>query len=134
MHPIAPLVLVTNGRDCRLYDTYTKELVTDAGAATLVRGGRKPAVDEALRLRAEALEHFIGYSATNVATSSRLQREARMGALRGGDGLHARRYEPDLYLPRDGVHGAMRDWASSTKAGPLAGSAGRTQCTGSMPS
>lgn len=103
--PIAPLVLVTNGAESYLYDTITKELLTDPGAAALVCGGGRLTDAESLRVRAEALEHFVGYSAAHVAAFSRAQRDARMATLRGDTGRHTRKYERDLYLRRDAVRG-----------------------------
>ncbi|MFN2397906.1 MAG: hypothetical protein ABR543_04580 [Gemmatimonadaceae bacterium] len=114
VHPIAPLVLVTNTLETRLYDTISKELLTSAGSAILIRGGGHLSADEDLRVRSEALEHFIGYSQANVATFSRLQRDSRMRALRGDDGLHTRKYEPDLYLRRDGVRSALSAFLASS--------------------
>jgi hypothetical protein len=115
VHPIAPLVLVTNTRESRLYDTITREPLSSADSATLIRSGGRLSADEDLHVRAEALEHFIGYSRENVATFSRKQRESRMRGLRGGDGLRARRYEPDLYVRREAVRGDISAFLASSK-------------------
>lgn len=105
--PMAPLVLVTNGTEARLFDTVTRELLTDAGDAALVRGQGRLTDDESVRVRAEALAHFVGYSAAHVAGFSRAQRGERMAPLRGDAGLHTRKYETDLYLPREHVRRAF---------------------------
>jgi len=112
--PIAPVALVTNTRISRLYDTITKELLETADTATLIRGKGRLTADEDLRVRADALEHFIGYSLANVSAFSRLQRAARMRTLRGGDGRHERKYEPDIYVRRESVREDITSFLGSS--------------------
>ncbi|MGI8508656.1 MAG: hypothetical protein ACR2MQ_04970 [Gemmatimonadaceae bacterium] len=109
---IAPIVLVTNGTESRLYDSITREQLQDPAAAALNRGDGHLVDDDFVRVRAEALEHFVGYSPANVAAFSRMQRDTRMATLRG-DGQHTRKYERDLYIPRDEVRRRVRDFLQS---------------------
>lgn len=112
---MAPLVLVTNGTDRRLYDTVTREELNDPSSASLVVGGGQLTDDESLRVRAEALEHFIGYSAENVAVFSRAQRATRMETLRGSALQHTRKYEVDLYLRRETVRRAVEQFLDASQ-------------------
>lgn len=112
VHPIAPLVLVTNGRESRIYDTVTKELLSAPNHAALVRTGGRLTVDDDLRLRAEALEHFVGYSTENVAAFSRVQQAARMTLVLGEAGRG--KYIPELYQPRKAARDAFQAFLGST--------------------
>lgn len=112
VHPIAPLVLVTNGRESRLYDTVTKELLSAPDHATLVRSSGRLAVDDDIRLRAEALEHFVGYSTQNVAAFSRVQQAARMALVFGEPGRG--KYIPELYQSRKVARDAFQAFLDST--------------------
>lgn len=109
---IAPLVLVTNGAESRLYDSITREQLHNPAAAALIQGGGHLADEDFARVRAEALEHFVGYSSANVAAFSRMQCDARMATLRG-DGQHTRKYEHDLYLPRAEVRRQVQEFLES---------------------
>ena len=55
---------------------------------------------EDIRIRYEALKHFIGYSPENVAIFSRSQQSDRMKVLRGSADRLELKYIPDLYCPR----------------------------------
>lgn len=111
--PMAPLVLVSNGSESRLYDTVTGERINDPASAALVRGNGRLTDDEFLRARTEAIEHFVGFSLANVAAFSRAQRASRMETVRGTTGQHTRKYEVDLYLRRDGVRRAFEAFLDS---------------------
>jgi hypothetical protein len=112
-HPMAPLVLVTNGRESRLYDTITKELLTSADSASLIRGKGCLTADEDMRVRAEALEHFVGYSTENIATFSSLQRENRMRMLRADAGKREGKYLPSAYVPREATRADLDAFLAS---------------------
>jgi len=101
LHPIAPLAVLSNGKEWRIFDTVTK-----APIVRLDDGTRWPGAvlgdDDALRLRSEALEHFVGYAPENVSAFSRVHVRAGMAGLRG-DGRLARKFEPSLYVRRPRV-------------------------------
>jgi hypothetical protein len=124
--PMAPLVLVSNGSVSHLYDTITRERIEDPASAALIRDNGRLTDDESLRARVEALEHFIGFSSANIAMFSRAQRASRMETVRGAAGQHTRKYETDLYLPRDDVRRAVKAFLRSQEVvfalGGLSGS------------
>jgi|GEM_PF-4541240 len=101
VHPMAPLAVLSNGSEWRIFDTITKARVEQFDGDTARRGAFL-GDDDALRLRAEALEHFVGYSRENVIAFSQAQVRAGMEGLRG-DGQHLRKYETELYVPRPSV-------------------------------
>ena len=57
VHPVAPFLLLTNGRDYRLYDTLTRNLVTDSTVVSREFTVSLPDVD-----RIEALQLFLASS------------------------------------------------------------------------
>lgn len=116
LHPMAPLVLLTNTQVSRLYDTITREEIGSADDAALIRGGGSLTSEEDLRFRYEALQHFVGFSAENVAAFSLSQIGMRMRSLRGGDGRYDKKYEPDLYLPRDLVRRSIKEYLESDRS------------------
>lgn len=113
---IAPFVLVTNGAETHLYDTISRlELTREAfpRESAFFSAGRQLAADADLRIRWEALRHFVGYSHENVRAFSRAQVEARIRPLLGLTG-HEGKYVRDLYVPRPTVRQAIDAFLSGT--------------------
>ena len=104
---IAPFVLLTNGRESRLYDSISKEeLKDDIGTQYTTFRGRLTTED--IRIRYEGLKHFLGYSAGNVQIFSRCQQTERMKGLRGNVRQLDRKYIPELYTFRPQVREAFQ--------------------------
>lgn len=78
VHPVAPFVLVTNGREYRLYETLSKNLVTDS---TVVSGEFTVALPDEHRI--EALQLFLASSPANVLRLSTAQIESETASLKG---------------------------------------------------
>jgi hypothetical protein len=78
VHPVAPFVLVTNGRESRLYDTLSKNPVADS---TVVSRDFTVALPDAERL--EALQLFLASSPANVLRLSAAQIESETAPLKG---------------------------------------------------
>jgi hypothetical protein len=128
MTPMAPFVLLTNGREARVYDTVTTgELTAEAipGRWSEWCAGRVLAGADSLRLRHEALQHFISYSEENLRIFLAAQRRSRMASLRGEPGTLEKKYLPDVYVPRSGAEGAIREFLrGESSAFVLAGPSG----------
>jgi hypothetical protein len=121
---IAPFVLVTNGRESHLYDSISREEIRGGFAA--VYGSFQARVTmEDIRIRYEALKHFVGYSAENVAIFSRCQQADRMTTLRGNAHRRDLKYIPDLYYPRQQLREAFnRFMAGSGSVFAITGESG----------
>lgn len=104
---IAPFVLLTNGRESRLYDSISREeLKDDIGTQYTTFRGRLTTED--IRIRYEGLKHFLGYSAGNAQIFSRCQQSERMKGLRGNVRQLDRKYIPELYTFRPQVRTAFQ--------------------------
>lgn len=109
---IAPFVIVSNGPDSHIYDTITKQRVdgqTFPTDSAFFRNGCVLATADDIAIRFEALEHFIGYSAQNIASFSRAQIEAGIRSLRERDG-ELGKYVPQVYVPRTHVRRALNEF------------------------
>ena len=114
---IAPFVLVTNGRDNRLYDTITKDDLDSQNFSEhseFWRNDGRLADAESLRIRYEALKHFVSYSVENVRTFSQSQQAEWLDAVRGDRDRLDRKYIPELYVPRQAVRDAIDAFLAGT--------------------
>lgn len=110
---IAPFVLVTNTTDSHLYDTITAEELTSPEASAFYRAGYVLSSDEDVRIRAEALRHFVGYSQQNVELFSKSQHAQRMSALTGSRQDLSKKFIPEVYVAREGVREAVGSFVRS---------------------
>lgn len=107
---IAPFALITNGREAMLFDTITtNEIKLEALGErwTQWRGGHALPTTADLRIRYEALKHFLGYSHENVRGFCHAQLADRMRSLKAEDGGRDRKYLPDVYVSRGGIRDAI---------------------------
>ena len=114
---IAPFVLVTNGRDNRLYDTITKAPLNNQAfreQSEFWQNGGLLADAESLRIRYEALKHFVSYSVDNVSKFSQSQQAEWLDAVRGDRGRLDRKYIPELYVSRQAVRDALDRFLAGT--------------------
>lgn len=99
---IAPFVILTNGQDSKIYDSFSGELI---GAEEIpldhrhVKSGYQVTIDD-LTFRAKALENFISLSQENLLTFCQNQVDYRMRPLRSSDPLTGKKYIPSLYIDR----------------------------------
>ena len=99
---IAPFVVLTNGRETRIFDSVTrKELHGQSIPATHphARAGFRVSLDD-LQLRSEALELFLSLSPENLLIFCQTQASFRMARLRGDDPESGKKYIPPLYVGR----------------------------------
>jgi hypothetical protein len=100
---IAPFVVLTNGRETRIYDSISGELIRDTQVPTNhphVQNGFRVNVDD-IALRAEALETFVSLSSANLLEFCRTQVAYRMQLLRSDDPSSGKKYIPRLYIERE---------------------------------
>jgi hypothetical protein len=109
LHPMAPFVLVTNGRSGGLYDTITKLEIGESQLAGRLADWREGSVRgaEDLRLRHEALQYFISYSDEGLRLFLAAQQQARTRGLRGDPHTHEKKYLPNTYVSRAQADAAL---------------------------
>lgn len=99
---IAPCVVLTNGNETKIFDTFTKEEITDSktdlNIASYVQNFRVNGED--LALQAEALESLISLSSKNLISFCQIQTSFRMRPLRSEDLNSNKKYIPCLYVER----------------------------------
>ena len=103
VHPIAPFLLVTNGKETQVIDVITKDKLNGidiGGQSEFWSSGCKLSVTEELEQRYEALKHFIGYSSDNLRAFSNSQIEGRMQTLKGNRNELNKKYIPEMFLLR----------------------------------
>ena len=99
---IAPFVVLTNGRETKLFDSVTREQL---GGQTIpsthphARPGFCVSLDD-LQLRAEASELFLSLCPENLLTFCQKQVSFRMARLRSDDPESGKKYIPQLYVAR----------------------------------
>lgn len=108
---IAPFVVVSNGKQTQIFDTITKQQLdrkTFHTESQFFKSGALVSGDD-IRIRFEALAHFIAHSEENVSAFSKAQIEVSIRALRervDGPG----KYVPELYVPRETVRSALKEF------------------------
>ncbi|WP_430933255.1 type I restriction enzyme HsdR N-terminal domain-containing protein [Saccharicrinis sp. 156] len=99
---IAPFTILTNGKESRIYDSVTKELISNKSIPInhpYIINGFKPSGDF-LSARIEALEYLISLSKENLITFCKGQVSFRMRKLKSTDIHSERKYIPQLYIDR----------------------------------
>lgn len=128
VHPIAPFVIVTNGKTTRVIDTITKKNLSGIDINTqsvFWQGGCKLNAEEEIQQRYDALTRFIGYSTQNLIAFSRSQMNDRIGELRGSQNELNKKYIPELYLDRPEIKDLFQEFLeSSSQCFTMVGEAG----------
>jgi len=104
---IAPFVIVSNGKNTQIFDTYTKEEITGEE----ISAKNELSIEESINLRFEALSKFLGYSAENLQAFCKDQNSRGMLALKGTN--ENRKYNPQTYVVRKSVRDAVNSFVSS---------------------
>ena len=111
VHPMAPLAIVTNGRDFRIYKSGDKQEIEKEKSKIL---GYK--IDSGVEdLYKEAFEYFIGYSQDNVAAFCNSQIIEGMKTLLGSKEKPDRRFIPELYVSLKRLKGHIKDFLNDDK-------------------
>lgn len=110
---IAPFVIVTNGKETRIYDAISKKQINNEQLANtdFWVNSRQLSTQEDLNIRFEALQHFLGYSSENMHLFCRIQRERGMSALKGSQ--NNRKFNPKTYVKREKVRAAVDSFIKS---------------------
>jgi hypothetical protein len=108
---IAPFVVLTNGRETRIFDSVTRQMIDGEIIPSnhpYVRAGYR-ITGEDLFLRAEALEQLVSLSSDNLIAFSTSQSSFRMARLRSDDLASGKKYIPALYIDRKKASERLRD-------------------------
>lgn len=113
VHPIAPYAIVTNGNECQLYHSITKELIQPADIQ--VRG-YEASLSEADLLDAQA--YFLQLNRSNLSLFCQQQVNSELRRIRGeiSDG---RKYVPALHVAREAFQKSVASFEASTTPGLL---------------
>ena len=102
---IAPFVILTNGKCCRIFDSMTEEELRGTSIPENhphVKAGFRITGD-ILELRAVALEKLLSLNPVNLLAFCESQVVFRMRSLIGNDRLSGRKYIPELFIPRSKI-------------------------------
>lgn len=111
VHPMAPLAIVTNGRDFKIYKVGDKtEIDKDKTKILGYNIGQDMQV-----LYDEAFEFFIGYSHDNVKAFCQVQLLEGMKTLLGSQEEPFKKFIPDLYVPSKNVARNFAEFIASHK-------------------
>lgn len=97
VHPVAPYAVVTNGKEWRLFNSLTKELVNPS---ELRVRGYEAAFPESLI--AEAQQQFLGLNRANLARFCQQQVASEMRPVKGTV-QEGKKYIPEIHVPRGDV-------------------------------
>ena len=117
VHPIAPFVIVTNGKETRIVDTIEKKDLQGyeiGSQSNFWKNGCKLAASEEFEKRYEALLNFIGLSSANLSVFSRYQVDSRMLTLKGSITKVQKKYIPELWIERRIIHEQFNDYLKSS--------------------
>lgn len=94
---IAPLALLTTGNRTEMLDALTGQSI-DLVGRTMIESWKSVGMEDALRVRTEAISQFLCLSASNLLdfTKQELDRIANRSSLRPS-------YEPSHHVPRTGI-------------------------------
>jgi len=111
VHPIAPLAIVTNGKDSRAYNTITKEQIDNKS----INGYQADLSGDMEKAYEEAFEYFISYSEENVRTFCKTQLAEHMKTLLGSKEKLDRKFIPELYVRSKKLYNAFAAFLKSDK-------------------
>lgn len=113
VHPIAPLAIVTNGRQSKIYDVLTKEGISEDEVS---KRDYKIHTNDIDSIYKEAFEYFIGYSKENVRLFCDAQINEGMKTLVGSKEKPDRKFIPELYVPSKKLYKAFDEFLNSDKS------------------
>lgn len=117
VHPIAPFSILANGKDFKIYNTYTKELCRkNRKYPNLVKRSKQPGLEEDSKYIYEALNYLVGYNIINLEIFVKEQQSKRMSTLLGGIDNLDRNYIPKLYQAPPDLDPTFRKFLSDTKS------------------
>ena len=101
IHPIAPYVIVTNGKETKTVNSITKEevqgeLISEDG--TTADLSFEISIDNGIFAQYETLKYFIGYTPHNISVFNKTHLRDRMASILGDDNNLNKKYVPSLYI------------------------------------
>jgi len=99
---VPPFVILTNGRETKIYDTLTKvelKYIENISEHPFLKNGFKIDVD--LALRTEALQYLITFSEDNLLLFCKNQVKKNLELLSSEDENSGKKYIPKLYIDRE---------------------------------
>ncbi len=109
IRPLPPFVVLTNGKDWKLYETLTKKEVTK----------RKISPDSDFKVNlpegweAEALKYFLGLSVENLLAFSKAQASEELTELIGSKDNPSPKFIPELFVEREALTASFERYVSS---------------------
>jgi len=97
VHPIAPICIITNGKEWKCIDSITKEDISDKDIITIAN--YEPTLPQEAYY--EAAQHFFGYSRKNLLQFFQQQVPDAMKNLRGSETDRTKKYIGAVYEPRE---------------------------------
>lgn len=108
---IIPFTILTNGRDTKIFDSVTKELINGVSIPLnhpYIKAGYKPTGD-GIKARMEAYEYLITFSEENLLTFCEGQVQDRMKLLKGDNIYGGKKYIPQLTIERSDANKELRN-------------------------
>jgi len=128
LHPIAPYVIITNGKKTKIVHSITKEEVQGrptTGQAVVDGLNFDVSLSDAIESRYEALKYFVGYSRPNIVLFSHNHLETRMAPVKGSLSEIGKKYIPELCHVDTDLITHFQDFLTSDKlVFPIIGESG----------
>ncbi len=109
VHPIAPVCIITNGKEWKCIDSITKENISDKDIVTVAN--YEPALPQEAYY--EAAQRFFGYSRKNLHQFFQQQVPDAMKNLRGSETDWTKKYIEAVYEPREQVDTIFSNFVQS---------------------
>ena len=100
---IAPITIITNGNDWKIFETISKNELTDAKNlynSPYFKDGYSINQDVELQIKYLALKHFISLNPENLKSFCKSQVEDRMGTIKGSIYDKMIKYDSELFIER----------------------------------
>ena len=96
LHPVAPFVILTNGKDYKIYDSLSRLEIEYENFQ--IKSDYQIGINETQRY--EALKYFLGYSKKNLLIFCQEQVKEGMITLMGSKDNPSKKFIPELHTPR----------------------------------
>lgn len=117
--PIAPFVIVTNGKKTKVIDAINKEEIKENNffwESKFFRNNFEISIEDEFNFRFEALKNFIGYSQKNLSVFSEAQIEGKIASLKGDKNDLTKKYVPELFLKKKELTVTFQKFLESSKS------------------
>lgn len=112
---IAPFTIVTNGHEVHIYDTITREKLnnsTFANESDFWNNGCELSGED-LKVKYQALKHFVSYSDHNLRIFCKEQVSTRMENIIGNSKDRNAKYIQEIHSRRESLHKSFNEFISS---------------------